>query len=79
MRWFVRYRVPSLLVIERLGEWAGYVDLGVVRESEVRLEDLKIVRSLGSGIKSDFCGDGEVVIEASGIITQLRDMVGGLW
>lgn len=58
----------------RLGEWAGYVCLGVVSDREVRCDDLKMVRSLGRGIKSDLDGEVEVVLEGSGSMTQLRDI-----
>lgn len=41
----------------------------MVSESDVRCDDLNIVRSLGRGIKSDFGGDGDgdgdVVVEGS--------------
>lgn len=57
-----------------LGLCAGYVDLGVVRESDVRCDDLKIMRSFGSGMKS-WC-DEAVEFVGSGIITQFRAMMG---
>jgi len=68
--------VPSVLLIERLaaGVWAGYVDFGVVREREVRCEDLKTVRSVGRGMKGAFDWDGEAVV-GSGSMTQFSDIV----
>lgn len=72
MRWLVRWRVPSLDVMLRFGACAGYVDFGVVRERDVRCEEVKIVRSEGRGMKSLFEG---VVEDESGSMTQFRDIL----
>lgn len=64
--------MPSDDVMAMLGLCAGYVDLGVVSDSDVRFDDLKIVRSLGSGTKSAVLGEA---VDVSGSITQFRDIL----
>lgn len=59
--------------MERLGEWAGYVDLGVVREKVTRGVEVKRVRSLGRGMK------GWVGVGGVGSMTQFSAILVGWW